>query len=56
MYSLFLYIFALHVSGAICTHPQEHKQQRTAIGLCNGYGILSSRFLASYYNMYECPT
>jgi hypothetical protein len=25
MYSLFLYIFAVHVSGAICTHPQEHK-------------------------------
>jgi hypothetical protein len=24
--SLFL---ALHVSGAICTHPQEHKLQRT---------------------------
>jgi hypothetical protein len=31
---------ALHVSGAICTHPQEHKQQRTAIGVCNGYGML----------------
>jgi hypothetical protein len=30
--SLFL---ALHVSGAICTHPQEHKLQRTAIGVCN---------------------
>jgi hypothetical protein len=27
MYSLFLYIFALRVSGAICTHPQEHKLQ-----------------------------
>jgi hypothetical protein len=37
MYSLFLYIFALHVSGAICIHPQEHKLQRTAIGMCNGY-------------------
>jgi hypothetical protein len=24
--------FALHVSGATCTHPQEHKLQRTAIG------------------------
>jgi phosphoribosylformylglycinamidine (FGAM) synthase-like amidotransferase family enzyme len=32
--------FALHVSGAICTHPQEHKQQRTAIGVCNGFGVL----------------
>jgi hypothetical protein len=40
MYSLFLYIFALHVSGAICTHPQEHKLQSTAISTCNGYGIL----------------
>jgi hypothetical protein len=35
--SLFL---ALHVSGAICTHPQEHKLQLTAIGVCNGYGML----------------
>jgi hypothetical protein len=40
MYSLFLYLFALHVSGAICTHPQEHKLQSTAIGMCNGYGML----------------
>jgi hypothetical protein len=30
--SIFL---ALHVSGAICTHPQEHKLQSTAIGVCN---------------------
>jgi hypothetical protein len=29
--------FALSVSGAICTHPQEHKLRRTAIGMCNGY-------------------
>jgi hypothetical protein len=40
MYSLFLYVFALHVSGAICTHPQEHKLQSTTIGVCNGYGTL----------------
>jgi hypothetical protein len=40
MYSLFLYIFALHVSGAICTHHQEHKLQNTAICVCNGYGML----------------
>jgi hypothetical protein len=40
MYSLFLYIFALHVSGAICTHPLEHKVQSAALGVCNGYGIL----------------
>jgi hypothetical protein len=39
MYSLFRYIFALHVSGAICTHPQEHKLQNIAIGVCNGYGM-----------------
>jgi hypothetical protein len=36
-FSLFL---ALHVSGAICTHPQEHKLQRTATGMCNGSGML----------------
>jgi hypothetical protein len=28
-------IFAEHVSGAICTHPQEHKLQSTSIGVCN---------------------
>jgi hypothetical protein len=33
MYSLFLYIFAVHVSGAICAHPQEHNLQSTAIGM-----------------------
>jgi hypothetical protein len=31
---------SLHVSGAICIHPQEHKLQITAIGVCNGYGVL----------------
>jgi hypothetical protein len=30
--SLFI---ALHVSGAICIHPQEHKLQLTATGVCN---------------------
>jgi hypothetical protein len=40
MYSLFLYIFALHVAGAICIHPQEHKLQSAVIGVCNGYGML----------------
>jgi hypothetical protein len=35
--SLFL---ALHVSCAICTHPQEHRLQGTAIGVCNVYGML----------------
>jgi hypothetical protein len=33
MYSLFHYIFALHLSASICTHPQEHKLQSTAIGI-----------------------
>jgi hypothetical protein len=40
MYSLFLYIFALHISGAICTHPQEHKLQITPLGVCNDCGML----------------
>jgi hypothetical protein len=40
MYSLFLDIFAVHVSGAICTHPQEHKLQSTALGVCMVFGIL----------------
>jgi hypothetical protein len=40
MYYLFLYIFAVHVSGAIYTDPQQHKLQRTAIGVWNGYGML----------------
>jgi hypothetical protein len=40
MYSFFLYIFALHVSGYICTHPQEHKLQSTALGVCNGCAML----------------
>jgi hypothetical protein len=35
MYSLFLYIFVPHVSVAICTRPQEHKLQSTALGVCN---------------------
>jgi hypothetical protein len=35
------YNFAVHVSGAICTHPLEHKLQSTAIGVCNGYGMLT---------------
>jgi hypothetical protein len=32
--------FALHVSGAIFTHPQEHKLQSTTTGVCNGFGML----------------
>jgi hypothetical protein len=30
---LYYTTLALHVSGAICTHPQEHKLQSTAIGV-----------------------
>jgi hypothetical protein len=44
---MYLYVFfiplcflTLHVSGATCTHPQEHQLQRTAIGICSGYGML----------------
>jgi hypothetical protein len=35
-----LYFFALPVSGAICTHPQEHKLQNTTVGVCNCCGLL----------------
>jgi hypothetical protein len=31
---------ALHVSGVICTHHQEHKLQSTAVGTCSCYGVL----------------
>jgi hypothetical protein len=31
---------ALHVSGAICTHYQEHKLQSTAVGTRDCYGVL----------------
>jgi hypothetical protein len=33
-------LLALHVSSAICTHPQEHKLQSTALGVCNSCGML----------------
>jgi hypothetical protein len=36
---LYFIIFAVYVSGAICTLHQEHKQHSTAIGMCNGYGM-----------------
>jgi hypothetical protein len=32
---LYSSIFAVHVSGAICTHPQKHKRQSTATGTRN---------------------
>jgi hypothetical protein len=37
---LYFTIFALHVSGAICTYHQDHKLQSTAIGMRNGCGML----------------
>jgi hypothetical protein len=44
MYTIFFISFlttlALHVSGAICTHPQEHKLQSTALGVCSDCGML----------------
>jgi hypothetical protein len=44
---LYFLFFALHVSGAIFTHPQERKLQRTAISVCNGYGTLI--YLSRYW-------
>jgi hypothetical protein len=37
---LYYTTFALHVSGAICTHLQEHKLHSTAVGTCDCYGVL----------------
>jgi hypothetical protein len=37
---LYFTMVALHVSGAICTHHQEHKLQSTAVGTCDCYGVL----------------
>jgi hypothetical protein len=42
VYILYYTIFALHVSGAICTH-QEHKLQNTAVGTRDCYGVLEVR-------------
>jgi hypothetical protein len=36
---LYFTIFALHVSGAIYTHHQEHKLQGTAVGTRDCYGV-----------------
>jgi hypothetical protein len=36
---LYFTIFALHVSGAIYTHHQEHKLQSTAVGMRDFYGM-----------------
>jgi hypothetical protein len=48
-----LYFLDLHVSGAICTHPQEHKLQRTAIGVCNGFGMLKF-FIVMHAQFCDC--
>jgi hypothetical protein len=53
MYSLFLYIFALRVSGAICTHPQEHKLQSTAIGIVMVIGAQTVEYSYRYCNGYR---
>jgi hypothetical protein len=37
---LYYTVLALHVSGVICTHHQEHKLQSTAVGTRDGYGVL----------------
>jgi hypothetical protein len=37
---LYYIIFALHVSGAICTHHQVHKLQSTTVGTRDCYGVL----------------
>jgi hypothetical protein len=37
---LYYTIHVLHVSGAICTHHQEHKLQSTAVGTRDCYGVL----------------
>jgi hypothetical protein len=37
---LYYTILALPVSGAICTHHQEHKLHSTAVGTCDCYGVL----------------
>jgi hypothetical protein len=39
---LYYTIIALHVSGAICTHHQEHKLQSTAVGTRDCYGLLEA--------------
>jgi hypothetical protein len=40
LYILYYTTLALHVSGAIYTHHQEHKLQSTAVGTRDCYGVL----------------
>jgi hypothetical protein len=57
---MYLYVFfissflTLHVSGAICTYPQERKLQRTAIGVCNGFGMLTF-WHRNFLNFFNTP-
>jgi hypothetical protein len=37
---LYFTILDVHVSGAICTHHQEHKLQSTAVDTRDCYGVL----------------
>jgi hypothetical protein len=37
---LYYTMLALHVSGAICTHHQEHELQSAAVSTCDYYGVL----------------
>jgi hypothetical protein len=37
---LYFAIISLHVSGAVCTHHQEHKLQSAAVGTRDCYGVL----------------
>jgi hypothetical protein len=47
VYFILLYYLALHISGAICAHPQKLKLQSTAIGVSNDYGMLI--YLSRYW-------
>jgi hypothetical protein len=53
MYFLYVFFIPLYFSstcfGCYCTHPQEHKLQLTAIGVCNGFGMLIQYLLKSIY-------
>jgi hypothetical protein len=37
---LYYTTLSVHVSGAICTHRQEHTLQSTAVGTCDCFGVL----------------
>jgi hypothetical protein len=37
---LLYFLLAVHVSGAVGTHHQDHNLQSTAVGTCDCYGVL----------------